>query len=249
MKDNQSTSQRSTQVANASNDKGDNSRRIASPSPQSGGQVPDGGRSTDVFVVEELLSILHKLTRDKPQQRWYKQLPTHPITLLLAGFVLSVLLGGFVTYLYTRKAQEVAATRSFSDELNKLRIQKVGEVWERLDQDEVKIETLVGQLVDIDDRHKSSQNDQLKQIEKVVEEDKEIIAQHRFWLGQLTYDRILHYLDATIFLLTRKILEPEAEDVESLTKARDAARIDIESERNKFLSAETAGVPNRCYLF
>jgi hypothetical protein len=167
------------------------------------------------------------------------------MTLLFAGFLLSAGLGGFFTYLYTQKAQDLAAERSFSDELNKLRIQKVAEVWERVDQDQIKIDTLVNHITDNNASDKATQNAVLQEIEKLIETDKETVGQYRFWISQETYDKLNRYLDATIFLITRQILEPEA-DIESLLRDREAARSDIESERAKFLNSR---LPSRCYLF
>jgi hypothetical protein len=190
---------------------------------------------TDAAIVQRIFDILNKLTDEKPPLPWYKRFTVHPMTLLVIGSALTLGIGSWLTHYYARKAQEVAATRSFSDELNKLRIQKVGEVWERLDQDEVTIERLVNELAN-NNADEATQKTGLQQIRKLIETDKEIIAQHRFWLGKETYDKIQHYLDLTIFLLTRRILEPES-DVESLVKDRDDARIDIESERVKFLKS------------
>jgi hypothetical protein len=222
MEEKQLTSHRSTQDASTSTHQVDRPQRKRPPSDASHGQ--------DEAVVQELLDIIRKLTVEKPPQSMLK----HPMTLLLAGFIFSGLVGGGLTNYYTSKAQEVAATRSFSDELNKIRIQKVGEVWERLDQDEVTIANLVNELTD-NASDKAARNDALQQIVKLVDTDKSVIAQHRFWIGQETHDKMRQYLDATIFLITRQILEPEATDIATLKQRRDNAKFDVEKERARFL--------------
>ena len=250
MEDNQSASPRSTQATIGTNSPLNNS----SNSTSSDQSVSGASKGAESVFLRELIDIFHRMAEPMPKESRLRQFVTttkqflsHPLFLLLVGSFLGVVVGGRLTYVYTRRAQEVAATRSFSDELNKLRIQKVGEVWEHLDQDEVAIERLINELTD-NDADQATQKNVLEQLRKLIEADKEIIGQHRFWLGKATYDKIQHYLDITIILLTRKILEPES-DVESLVKDRDAARSDIESERVKFLNSETVQVPDRCYLF
>ena len=231
MKDKQLTSQRSTPGASGTANQANTPILITSASSPSADQAVDG---TDT-MLQDLLETLNKLAAEKPPPSNFKRLITHPMLLLFLGSALTLGIGSWLTSYYTRKAQAIAAQRSFSDELNKIRIQKVGEVWERLDRDEVTIERLVNELTN-NNVDEATQKTGLQQIRKLIETDKEIIAEHRFWLGKEMYDKIQHYLDLTIFLLTRRILEPES-DVESLVKARDDARLDIESERVKFLKS------------
>ena len=239
MEDKQLTSQRSIPGATGTANQANTPMRITSASSQSLNQAVDG---TDTTILRDLVKSLDKLAAEccklateKPPPSKFKRLISHPMLLLFLGSALTLGIGSWLTSYYTRKAQAIAAERSFSDELNKLRIQKVGEVWEHLDRDEVMIERLVNELTN-NNGDESTQKNGLQQIRKLIETDKEMIAQHRFWLGKETYDKIQHYLDLTIFLLTRRILEPES-DVESLVRDRDNARIDIESERVKFLKS------------
>jgi len=239
MEDKQLTSQRSTPGATGTANQANTPIRITPASSPPANQAVDGA---DTTILQDLVKTLNhlnaecgKLAAEKPPPSKLKRLITHPLLLLLLGSALTLGIGSWLTSYYTRKAQAIAAERSFSDELNKIRIQKVGQVWERLDQDEVAIERLVNELTN-SNSDEATQKTGLQQLRKLIETDKEVIAQHRFWLGKDTYDKIQHYLDLTIFLLTRRILEPES-DVESLVKDRDNARLDIETERVKFLKS------------
>lgn len=236
MEDKQLTSQRSTSGASVTNSPGTTPSRISSISGSHAKHDIDA-------LVEELLKVVQGLAASTPPKPLWKrilirlkQLIAHPLLLLLTGSALTFVIGSRLTYQYTRKAQELVAERSFSDELNKLRLQKVGAVWERLDQDDVAITSLVNELVDNGGADKAARNEVLQKIQKLIDTDKGVIAQHRFWLPPETSNKMQNYLDATIFLLNRKILEPEAADIESLQKARNEAKSDVESERAKFLN-------------
>jgi hypothetical protein len=230
MEDKKLTSQRSTRRASATSNPGINPSRISSVSDN---QVK---HDTDLPVLTELRDFFQRLAAPTPPKPWWKRLATHPLFILLIGSAVSFFIGSRLTYEYTRKAQEISAERSFSDEMNRLRIQKVGEVWERLDEDEVAITNLVNELADKPAADKAARNAVLEQIARLIDTDKGVIAQHRFWLSQVTYDKMGQYPSANIFLLTREILDPEADDIPTLRKARDDAKTDIEKERARFLN-------------
>lgn len=237
-------SQTPTQGTIVSDDKPNNAPAMTPSGLQAGGPGTDTGKNAEILLIEGLLSILQKLTEEKRHSR-FKRFLNHGMTLLLVGGLLSGGVGSFLTYYYTKKAQALAADRSFSDELNKLRIQKVSEVWERIDQDRVRIEIMVNRISEADAGDKATQNDVLQQIEKLINTDRETVGQYHFWISQEMSDTLNRYLNATFFLVTKQILEPEA-DVESLAKDRDAARAHVEIERAKFLNSPKT---SPCYLF
>jgi hypothetical protein len=91
--------------------------------------------------------------------------------------------------------QELAATRSFSDELNKLRIQKVGEVWERLDEDEFAINQL---LQAEDNKGGLSPDDKVTEVTKRIQNSRALVSKYRFWLGKRIFDSANEYLNANV---------------------------------------------------
>ncbi len=81
-------------------------------------------------ITGELLKLIGKLTEEKSKPSETQRFLTHPLVIVVVSFLLSVPLGGFLTYIYTRKQtelenrrdiqqQELVRQRSFSDELNR----------------------------------------------------------------------------------------------------------------------------------
>src|SRR6267142_1645438 len=104
-----------------------------------------GSATTDVsFVItgEALRSLIDERIDQKPKSKFHA-MSNNP---LMVG-VVGVLIGSISTAIYSSQQkfleyklstqqQEAARRQSFSDEVEKLRIQKHGEMWERLDGDE-----------------------------------------------------------------------------------------------------------------
>ena len=193
------------------------------------------------LIIEEIMNRVRALAEQEPKRSTW---PTHPLFLLFAGFFMTAIVGGGLTYFYSLKQQEVAAARSFEDELNKLHITKLAEVWEKLDQDEVVIDRLLAEVNEKKSLDKTADM-RLLEIQKLIEEDKLVISKNRFWLGTDAYNTIHNYLDVTVFYSIKKLLEPDS-DTESLLQKRNAARFDIDKERAKFGSAQNA---KACYFF
>ncbi len=200
------------------------------------------------YVVEELMTRIQALMDQKPKQNKFQKLLTHPLLLLMATVLLSGFIGARVTHSYTIKQHELAADRAFSDELNKIRFQKLIELWERLDEHEGMIDRLLNQPDDPqapDDKKLRAQ-----EIEKLLHEDRRTVDRNRFWLGAQNYDRIHGYLDATSLYAIKKFLEPGG-DLDPLLQQRKAAKSDFDSEREKSLKGNVEQSPRggSCYLF
>jgi len=183
--------------------------------------------------VEELKDLIHE-DRKKESKGW-----THdPAILALLGFLLTGLIGNAVTAYLTYRQQERAAERSFIDESNKLRIQKIGEVWEQLDQDEYTID----QLMDADENYVAkfpTPNDRVREIKRIVQTDQAKVNQYRYWLGQHISDAMNNYLNAnTTYSIKNLAGTPEAE-LEAAKKVRDAAKSTVDQIREELLR----GVP------
>lgn len=207
------------------------------------------GRPVDLddssVIARELLKLIDKLTEEKPKPSKTQRFFTHPLVIVIIGFILSVPLGGYFTSIYTRKQmeleksrdiqqQELVRQRSFSDELNKIRIQKIGEVWEQIDKNEVDIDDLLERTNKASD---SNQKD-FDTIYRLVKEDVSIIDKNRFWLGDQTANRIKNYLKINSSYALDKLLGPPGIDLSETVKKREQAKQDILQIRNMFLKGE-----------
>jgi hypothetical protein len=188
-------------------------------------------QSLPPLSTQQLHEVLQALLDKNSKKAWFKTLLSQLIVVFV-GFTLTVLVGGYLTQKYAKKQQEIAAERSFSDELTKQQIQKVAEVWEKLDQDEVLIDRLLADS-NLQISGEMKPNDRAKEVTRLIQEDKTTIAKYRFWLGSDAYTKIQDYLDLTVFYATKKLLDPDSSTDELLQK-RKAAKSDIDSERLKF---------------
>jgi hypothetical protein len=164
------------------------------------------------------------------RKTWFQELSSNPAFIVLLTFVFTGLLGTFLA-IYQ---QQRAAERSFIDESNKLRIQKIGEVWEQLDQDEHTIDRLLEGDGD------TSANDRTKEITSVIRNDRAMVSKYRFWLGRDISDKINNYLNANIKYSIRKLSGISETDLKPDKAARDAAKSDVDQIREKLLR----GIPS-----
>lgn len=183
--------------------------------------------------VEELKDLIQD-DRKKRSQRW----TSNPVALALLGFLLTGLLGNSVTAYLTYKQHQRAAERSFIDESNKQRIQKIGEVWEQLDQDEHTIDQLLSADEDIVAKFPTP-SDRAKEIRRIVQKDRAKISEYRFWLGQNIFDRINDYLNTNITYSIGKLSGTPEADLTATRNARDAAKSSVDQVREELLH----GVP------
>lgn len=243
MREEEPSSQSSDQETKKENDLDNISRLAGSTEPRV--------ELSKNLVVEEVMIKLQSLLDQKPKETLIQRFSTHPLFLLLAGVALSGFIGGIigtrVAHNYSIKQHEVAAERSFSDELNRLRIQKLSEVWERLDEDEGAIDRLLNQPDD--KQNPEERNLRAKEIDKLIQEDRRTVDRHRFWLGAQN-PKIHWYLDTSSLYAIKKLIGSES-DLETLLKQRKDAKSDIDSARDEFLksSVDRAKQANPCYLF
>jgi tetrahydromethanopterin S-methyltransferase subunit B len=195
------------------------------------------------FTTEEISQIKALISERAKKSKWQQfkaslvGVTTNAFFLLLVGFGLTTLVGTVLTNKYTTQQQEVAAIRSFSDELNKLRIQKVAEVWERLDEDEF----MIDDLIQATDKEKALTAEKLNDVIKRLQTDRALVSKYRFWLGKGIFDSANEYLNANIRYILRKLTGSSEEELKAYLEKRNAAKSDIEQVREQFLSAR--GLP------
>lgn len=208
------------------------------------------GESVNPYVSlvvsdEVLRHRIRTLIDEKVKPSKFQSISTHPLLIVVVSFILSIFIGGFLTHYYSLKQmelensrniqqQELARQRSFSDELNKIRIQKIGEVWEQLDKTEVDLDSLL-------DRANNGTNSNRKDVDSIislVKGDLAIINKNRFWLGEQTYNQIKDYLDINGRYALDKLLGQPGIDLSDSLKKREQAKQDILQIRRMFLKGE-----------
>jgi hypothetical protein len=213
-------------------------------------------RTEQVITDEALRYRIRKLIEEpKPTSR-LKGVLKHPLFLLMVGFLFTTILGTTFTNCYNSKQaelehqrsasqKELERERSFADELNKIRVSKIGEVWEKVDVFEAGVKEVM-QKISV--AHQESDNSPKRQItirdpiDKDLQESgrlrKELLAlleKNRFWLGEHLYGEIKSYTDNTYnFFLAWRAGKNTKEDDEK----RRQERIEIIEIRDKMLKGE-----------
>lgn len=211
---------------------------------------PDDGSLVDpaisaVITDEVLRHRVRLLIDDKPEPSTLQRLLAHPLAAVVLSFLLTGLVGGLLTYYYTSKQkeleferglqqQELARQRSFSDELNRIRVQKIGEVWEHVDKTEVTLDSLLEKA----NKARTMDKKDFDIITSVIDEDVAVINKNRFWLGKQTYNRIKDYLDINGRYALDMLLGQPGIDLSETLKRREQAKQDVLQIREMFLKGE-----------
>jgi hypothetical protein len=197
------------------------------------------GKPDDPSELEALRLRIRMLTDEKSTSSKGQGISTNPLALVVVGFLLSTIPGGFFTFYYGRLLQELAARRSFSDEVNKIRVQKLGEVWEQLDKDEFAINRLLDdRAFEGANKDSSSNNQRVDDVRRLINDDQAMASKYRFWLGEDMFHKTTGYLDLSVKYALNKLIAPRGTDLSELIKQRDAAKQDIVQIRSLFLEGE-----------
>jgi hypothetical protein len=204
-----------------------------------------------VISDEILRHRVRTLLGEKPKPSSLQSFLTHPLVITAVGFLLTGIVGGLLTYYYTLKQkdldyqraiqqQELASQRSFSDELNKIRIQKIGGVWEQLDKNEVLLDAL------LEKANKASDSDEQKSqnvdaINNLIQEDRITVNENRYWLGEQNYNRLRDYLDKNARIVLNMLLARRGTDLSEIIEERRRAKQDILQIREGMRSEEQPG--------
>jgi len=197
------------------------------------------------FTPEEVSKIKSLLGEHSKKSKWQGfvgslgRFTSHAFVLLFAGFVFTGLVATYLSNRYTTQQQELAAIRSFSDELNKMRVQRVGEVWERLDEEELAIDELLQQAAD-DQKNATSANDRVSEVIKRIHAARVLVSKNRFWLGKQIFDKANDYLNANIRYSIRKLTGTSEEELKKYLLERNTAKSDVEQVREQFLRGRGA---------
>lgn len=196
-----------------------------------------------VITEEGVRVLIDKLAAPTPKRSRLYFFLAHPLVLVLAGSIA----GAALTYYYTNKQkdleygrarehQEVTRRQSVLDGINNSRVPKLGELWERLDADDVLINRL---LEERQETNLGENNKKIDQIIAILRDDRVLVSKNRFWLGEDLFTKTDGYLDSSIQMCLDSIDSPAGGNLSKLRKRKDAARQDIIKIRDLFLEGES----------
>jgi hypothetical protein len=180
-------------------------------------------------IIDRALQILVDRVAEENKRSKVSSFFAHPLILVLVGS----LAGGAITYIYTNRQQEITRRHSLLDGINNSRLPKLGDLWERLDADDIVINELLEGTTDTAGKS-VDRNAKLHQIVDLLENDRRIVARNRFWLGEYFFNKTDDYLDHSIRICLSSIADSSASLTE-LRQKKDAARQDIIKLRDSFL--------------
>jgi len=205
---------------------------------------------------EYLRKRISQFIGEPTPKSWWKRTSTHPLTITLVGFFLTSIIGFFLTYYYNNKQKEIdrsmterqnslARERSFADEINKIRVGKIGEVWEKVDLYEASVRPIMKKTSLLPDGIIKIEGDAKKDFEELYKkfEDAEelnaqlssILERNRFWLGKRLYKEIKKYARTSYqYFFKLKSLE----NVHELKRERRLSRTELNQIRDKMLKGE-----------
>lgn len=196
--------------------------------------------------VSSLIKVIeHLLIEKKAKPSKLHSISNNPLVVIIAGGFI----GALLTHIYTLQQKdidynrgiqqlELTSQRSFSDELNKIRIQKIGEVWEHIDKNTVILDGLLEKLSKPSDSN-NQKNQNVDAINSLIQEDRVIINKNRFWLGEQNYNKIKEYLDKNIQIALNMLLARAGTDLSELIEKREQAKQDIlQIRKNMLLEVE-----------
>jgi hypothetical protein len=191
--------------------------------------------SADVISDEVLRHRIRELIPEKTKQCKIRRAINHSLFALLVQFILTTLAGTLIVYYFNSQQQAAAARRSFVDEMNKMRVQRIGEVWEHLDVNEF----LIDKILANNSRQGNNTDKDVEEIHRLIDDDLAIISKNRFWLGDDRYSRIRTYLDLNIqYALNQLMVTTPGIDLTDLHTKRERAKQDILRIRNIFLEGK-----------
>jgi hypothetical protein len=168
-------------------------------------------------MTEEVLRTLMPEKRKFSRLYW---ISSNPLIVVVVGG----LVAGLLTQYYTYRQKDIEFNRSFSNEMNKITIQKYGDVWERIDENELEIDSLLSSLQspNMDDE---SRNKTYHDFFRLIHEDEVILSRNKFWIGEELYGKTSAYLDINIrYGLNNAMVN---RDLTELLEKRKAAKHDL----------------------
>lgn len=225
-------------------------------------EMAEGNDELDVHITKTITDevlryrIRKLLDEPKPASRWKRFFGSQLFSVafsLIIGFLLTGAVGTYLTHYYSEKQaqlehqrtvdlNELEHERSFADELNKVRVSKIAEVYEKFYVYEAAVEEVMkGVKVKSDS---PLQGDVLvapeKDLKKTLEESqgprKELLAvlnKNRAWLEDDNYRRIKEYAADSIY--EHYFALQTGQELQKWEEKREQAMVSLKEMREKML--------------
>lgn len=174
--------------------------------------------------------IRNQISESLPQSR-ISRFSHNPLVIMIVAFFLIAVIGIRLID-YQRRLTPYASNRQTLDEINRIRVSKIGEVWAKADLYEAQLESLVqsvsaGPTEDFREKY--------GRVERLYLELSEMLAGNRFWLGEQIYEGVQQYTDATY----RAFLSFKSEQkFREMEEKRRQARAELNRLRDKIFNGE-----------
>lgn len=182
--------------------------------------------------------LLRALVDQKAKPSLWRAILNSQLTLALLPLIGALIGAWFTNYLanqqkdseYQRtvQLQELTRNQTRSDEENRMRVQKLGEVWERLDADEFAIDKLIQEaMFETENQSPELKRKRFLEITKMLQDDQAFVSKYRYWLGEDVFKSTNDYLDLNFRLVRNQLVLAPQSDLKELVKKRKEAKQDI----------------------
>jgi len=191
-----------------------------------------------VITGEALRSLIDERINKKP-----KSWSHNPMLIGLVVVIATAVGGGLVSLPLTARYNRDLQKHSHLLELSKIRFQKVAEFAEQLDKNEVAFDDLFENLASADsDQDKNAKSKNIEEMQKIIHNERGLISQYRFWLGECQYQITNKYLEQWVVGALNQIVgRTGTPDLNEFKTLRENAKRDIlQIRRRYFEGGETA---------
>ena len=198
---------------------------------------------TKTITDEDLRRRIRKIIDEPKPAAWWKRIWTNQLFLLVVGILLTGSIGSYLTYYYSNKQAELQRERSFADELNKTKVSKIAEVWEKVYAYEAAMDGMMqGVSVKVISSNTNSGVIKLpagKEFKKDLEQNKnlhkellDLLIKDRVWIDDDAYDKIKGYADT---LFECYFAAKSEQDIKGCQEKKAQARVTLNEIREKML--------------
>ena len=209
--------------------------------------APD--ESLDKLIRDEVQRYRVRKVIEEPRQASpFTKFCSSPLTLLLLGFSLTTVVGSYITYRYNSGQARVQHERSFADEINKTRVNRIGEVWQKVDVYDARVGSLTQQMtvtppqtpgesprIEIPNSQQRAVAERFEQNVRLHEELLGVLDQNRFWLGEPLYKEIKNYAETSY---EYSIALKQGGQTELVEERRRKSRTELDQIRERMLNGD-----------
>jgi hypothetical protein len=168
---------------------------------------------------------------------------SHPLIVVIAGGVIVGLLTQYYTsrqkeFEYERNKQQLEQSRhqSFADELNKNSIQKFGDVWQRIDENDLAIDALFS-VSESESLHATSalvKKGRLDELRRLTDAEVRVLSRNKFWIGEELYVKANDYVHRRK-VYGQGVIARTRTDLPELKEQVECAKQDLLDTRSLYL--------------